>query len=184
MKILKRFFSKKNQPQVLINPDKIDWDKIDLEKIKFILEQSEKCLNAALNNTDSLDRKAFTVLGGSLSFASALIALILTKEFCLSNLLILILLIAGFVGSSIYSMFALETKTIELIGNKPMEMLKPKHSGYDQKYLICCEAQSNESKINKAIEVNSIKGKEINRAIKLIQSTLVIVIALFAITLL
>jgi len=163
--------------------EEICWNKIDLEKANFILQQSEKCLNAALNNTDSLDKKSFAILSGSLFFASALIIIILTKNFNLSDVLSLILLIAGFAGASILCLLSLQTKTIELIGNKPLEMLKFKHSGYDYTYLVCCEAQSNESKINKALEVNILKGNKINQALKLIQSTLIIALVLFIIPL-
>jgi hypothetical protein len=170
MKILKRLLGEKDQPPTLINQyeDNIDWEKIDLDKIKFILEQSEKCLNGALNNTDNLDKKAFTILAGSLSFVSALIVLILTKEFYF-----LIILIVGFIISSIYSMSALKTNEIYLIGSEPMEMLKLKHSGYDQKYLISCEAISNQMKIGRAIEVNKEKGDKINKATKVIQIALI-----------
>ena len=57
MKILKRFFGKKNEVQPLSNSDEIDWDKIDLEKVNFILQEGEKLMRIISANYDSLDNK-------------------------------------------------------------------------------------------------------------------------------
>ena len=186
---IKQLFRKSSFTPDIQNPkissDEVNWGKVYLDKIKFILEQSEKCLVASLESGDTLDRKAFTLLAGSLSFCSVFIAIIITKAsdspFSLPKLMILIMMITGFVGASMYCLRVLEAKVVELIGNNPMEMLKEKYSGHDQKYLLCCHARSYESKIEISVRNNANKAKNLNSAIRLIQSTLVIAIGLLVI---
>jgi hypothetical protein len=150
---------------------KINCDQIDLNKIDFIFKQAEKCLVASQINTDSLDKKAFIIIVGSLSFISALIILMLTKEFEFSSLILLM----GFIIGSGFAMHSLVANSVHLIGNKPMEMLKPKYSSYSLEYLMICEVLSIEIKIDSTIKVNLTKAKSIKYSINIILLTLVIV---------
>lgn len=73
-----------------------------------------------------------------------------------------------------FAMDSLAAKSVDLIGNKPMEMLKPKYSSYSLEYLMICEVESIEIKIDSTIKINLIKAKSINNSIKTILLTLVI----------
>ena len=50
MKILGRFFDKKNEYKAPINADEVDWSKIDLEKANFILQEGEKLMDNHSSN--------------------------------------------------------------------------------------------------------------------------------------
>lgn len=154
--------------------EKINWDLITQDKAEFILSQSEKCLESSLQNTDSIDRKAFIILAGLFSFISAMIILSLTKDINIVNLLIIVFMLIGFGISSAFCLRSLEIKTIYLIGNTPNNLLRTKHSGHDYLRLLQCELLSNEAKILKSTSVNEMKGDKLNNAIKGIQFTLAI----------
>jgi len=152
----------------------INWKDINIDKSKFILTQSEKCLNSSLANTDLLDKKSCTILVGLLLSITGLLIIMITKDISFYKSIMLSLLVIGFFISSCFCMQALSAKKIKSIGNKPKTMLDKEFSGCID--LIQSEALSNELKITTAIEVNNYKECSINASLISLQSTLTIVI--------
>lgn len=166
MKILKRFFSKKNQPQTLANPDEIDWDKIDLEKAKFILEEGEKLMKTILTNYDILDNKIALI---RTFLIASLIALLGILKFGDSSFqLMLIILIGGFCIALAILSLSYKAVRFPTVGTSPAELLKAKYNEEDLRFLICSQLQTYSSRIINGKKVNATKGLFLNIALSII----------------
>lgn len=166
MKILKQFFTKKNQPQTLANPDEIDWDKIDLDKANFILQEGEKLMRIVSANYDFLDNKSALVRTFLAASLTALFGILKFGDSSYQGLLIV--LISGFCLALAILSITYKTEKFPTIGTSPEELLKAKYNKGDLRFLICCQLQTYSTRIAKAKEINATKGLFINVALAII----------------
>jgi hypothetical protein len=166
MNIFKRFFGKKNQPQAVKEPDKIDWDKIDLEKANFILQEGEKLMRVVSTNYDYLDNKITLITTFLTTSLTALFGILKFGDASYQSLLIT--LISGFCVALVILSIANKTERFPTIGTSPEELLKAKYNAEDLRFLICCQLQTYSTRIAKAKEINAIKGLFIDIALTII----------------
>ena len=166
MKILERFFGKKNQPQTPVNPDEIDWSKIDLEKANFILQEGEKLMRIVSVNYDSLDNKSALIRTFLATSLTALFGILKFGDASYQSLMIT--LISGFCFALAILSITYKTERFPTIGTSPEELLKAKYNAEDLRFLICCQLQTYSTRIAKAKEINAVKGLFINIALAII----------------
>jgi hypothetical protein len=166
MKILERFFTKKNQTQTLTNPNEIDWNKIDLEKANFILQEGEKLMRTVLANYDSLDNKSALIRTFLTASLTALFGILKFGDASYQKPLIG-LIIAFCIALAILSLCYISER-FPTIGTSPEELLKAKYNSEDLRFLICCQLQTYSTRIAKAKSINETKGLFINIALVII----------------
>lgn len=162
----KRFLTKKNGFQVPVNPNEIDWNKIDLEKANFIFQEGEKLMRTLSASYDSLDNKSALI--GTFLAASLGVLFGIFNFGDASYQWLLIVLIGGFWIALAILSIAYKTTKFPTIGTSPEELLKVKYNSEDLRFLICGQLQTYSTRIAKAKEINATKGRLINIALTII----------------
>lgn len=160
------FFSKKNQRQIPVNKDAIDWDKIDLDKANFIFQEAEKLMKNVSANYDSLDNKSALIRTFLIAALTALFGILKFGDASYQGLLII--LISGFCVALAILSLSYKTEAFPTIGTSPAELLKAKYNGDNLRFLICCQMQTYSSRIDNAKKINATKGMFINVALSVI----------------
>lgn len=162
----KRFFTKKNGTQAPVNPNEIDWNKIDLEKANFILQEGEKLMRTVSANYDSLDNKSALIRTFLAASLTALFGILKFGDASYQGLLIV--LISGFCVALAILSITYKTEKFPTIGTSPEELLKAKYNSEDLRFLICGQLQTYSTRIAKAKKINATKGLFINIALAII----------------
>lgn len=167
MKILKYLFSKKDKSiDSNDHNDVIDWDKIDLDKANFILQEGEKLMQNVSQNYNYLDSKSSIIRTFLIASLAALFGVF--KFVDPSYQALIAILIGSFCLSLAVLSITYKTEKFPTIGSSPKELLKSKYSGEDLRWLICCQMQTYSSRIDKAKKINAHKGIFINIALSII----------------
>lgn len=172
MKILGRFFDKKNEYKAPINADEIDWSKIDLEKANFILQEGEKLMDNHSKSYETLDSKNSSLRTFLIASLTALFSVfkfsdIETKKF-------LIILIVGFCVALAVLTLAYRVVKFPALGTSPEELLKSKYNVGDLSFLICCQLQTYSQRISDAKRITEDKMKFFNASLYIISLSFVV----------
>ena len=173
MKILERFFDKKNEYKAPINPDEIDWSKIDLEKANFILQEGEKRMRTVLANNDSLDNKIALLRTFLVAFWSTIFGILKFGDSTYQGILIFLIIV--FSLALITLCLAYEAVNTSSIGTSPEELLKAKYNSEDLRFLICSQLQTYSIRIANVKKINASKGRSINIVLIIISISLALI---------
>ena len=160
----------------------IDWSKIDLEKAKFILQESEKLMCNTSQAYDVLDNK----IASMRTFIVAVLSLIFTAKSAslISFSIEIVPIIIGMAVALLLITISYRTKLFPAIGTGPDELAKYKYNTQDLRWLICCQLQTYSIRITEGKQHNQQKGKYLNLAINILVLAFVLSATIFTLPLL
>ena len=171
----------KIKSQDKMDENQIDFNKIDLEKAKFILQESDKLMDVNLKCYDVLDDKINLLRSLFISILSLVVVLVkladtyssilqnqpltqFLRPFLRPSLTASMVLIGGFLVALIILVFAGRAQSISGLETSPSELSKSKYNSSDLRDFICSQITTYFKIIPNIQRTNEDKAKWLNRA--------------------
>lgn len=154
-----------------------DWQKMDLEVCRFILDQAEKNLQEKINAADSLINRALTILTISLPSLVFVVGYVLSNDnrnsllYHLSILSIIILLIIIFKCINVYSLYDYKP-----LGNSPKNMIREDNVSDELKIFLIERIESMQRCIDFTKKENDKRVERLTEIFGILKKSLVVII--------